>query len=98
MSILESLTYAPEFRPAALRELRKLDALVARRIRAAVEALRTVPRPHGVKPLAGRPGLLRIRVGDYRIIYEVRDSELIVVIIAVGHRRNVYSSRNRTAA
>jgi mRNA interferase RelE/StbE len=82
--------YTLEFRPAALRQLRKLDTQVARRIRAAVEALCVDPRPHGVKALTGQHGWLRIRVGDYRIIYEVRDSELIVLIIQVGHRGQVY--------
>lgn len=82
--------YTLEFRPAALRQLRKLDTQVARRIRAAAEALCIDPRPHGVKAMAGRHGWLRIRVGDYRIIYEVRDSELIVLVIQVGHRGQVY--------
>ena len=82
--------YSLEFRPAALRQLRKLDKQVARRIKAATEDLRKDPRPHGVTQLTDRHGWLRIRVGDYRIIYEVRDSELLVLIIQVGHRGHVY--------
>ncbi|MEV0153962.1 type II toxin-antitoxin system RelE/ParE family toxin [Micromonospora sp. NPDC050686] len=50
------------------------------------------PRPAGVKALAGHPGLLRIRVGDYRIIYTVRDHELIVLVVHLGHRGDVYDA------
>jgi mRNA interferase RelE/StbE len=63
---------------------------MARRIKDATEALRTEPRPHGVRALAGQHGWLRIRVGDYRIVYEVRDSELVVLVIQIGHRSQVY--------
>ena len=82
--------YELGFRPAALRQLRKLDSQIARRIKDATEALRAEPRPHGVKTLTGQHGWLRIRVGDYRIVYEVRDSELVVLVIQIGHRSQVY--------
>jgi mRNA interferase RelE/StbE len=84
------LRYELRFRPAALRQLRKLDSQIARRIKSATEALRTEPRPYGVKALTGQHGWLRIRVGDYRIVYEVRDSELVVLVIQIGHRSQVY--------
>jgi mRNA interferase RelE/StbE len=57
--------YELRFRPAALRQLRKLDTQIARRIKGATEALRVEPRPPGVKALTGQHGWLRIRVGDY---------------------------------
>jgi mRNA interferase RelE/StbE len=82
--------YALSFRPAALRQLRKVDPPVARRIKAATSALCADPRPHGAKALTGQHGWLRIRVGDYRIVYEVRDSELVVLVIQIGHRSHVY--------
>ena len=82
--------YELRFRPAALRQLRKLDTQVARRIKGATEALRVEPRPPGVKALTGQHGWLRIRVGDYRIVYEVRDSELVVLVVRIGHRSEVY--------
>jgi mRNA interferase RelE/StbE len=82
--------YELRFRPAALRQLRKLDSQIARRIKSTTEALRTEPRPHGVKALADQHGWLRIRVGDYRVVYEVRDSELVVLVIQIGHRSQVY--------
>jgi mRNA interferase RelE/StbE len=82
--------YELRFRPAALRQLRKLDPPVARRIKAATDGLCADPRPHGARALTGRPGWLRIRVGDYRIIYEVRDGELLLLVIQIGHRSEVY--------
>jgi mRNA interferase RelE/StbE len=82
--------YELRFRPAALRQLRKLDSQIARRIKSTTETLRSEPRPPGVKALTGQRGWLRIRVGDYRIVYEVRDSELVVLVIQIGHRSQVY--------
>ena len=82
--------YRLEFSPAAARQLRKLDRPTAVRIRSATEALRDQPRPPGVTALQGRRGYLRIRVGDYRIIYSVDDDRLIVLVAALGHRREIY--------
>jgi mRNA interferase RelE/StbE len=82
--------YELRFRPAALRQLRKLDSQIARRIKSTTETLRSEPRPPGVKALTGQRGWLRIRVGDYRIVYEVRDSELVVLVIQIGHRSQIY--------
>ena len=81
--------YRIEFRPAALRALRKLDPHSARRIRGAIALLAQDPRPPATRALQGRDGL-RIRVGDYRIIYTVQDDVLLVVVVAVRHRRDVY--------
>jgi mRNA interferase RelE/StbE len=78
------------FRPAALRSLRKLDRQVAERIRDATEALRDDPRPPGAKMLAGAHGLLRIRVGDYRILYTIDDDRRVVRIADAGHRSDIY--------
>jgi mRNA interferase RelE/StbE len=79
-----------EFSPAAARQLRKLDRADAARIRSATEQLRNQPRPPGVAALQGRRGYLRIRAGDYRIIYTIDDDRLIVLIVTLGHRREVY--------
>ncbi|MFJ5664942.1 type II toxin-antitoxin system RelE/ParE family toxin [Micromonospora chalcea] len=76
----------------AAKLLRKLDRPVQARLVAALASLATEPRPAGVKALAGHPGLLRIRVGDYRIIYTVRDRELIVLVVHLGHRGDVYDT------
>lgn len=87
---MTGLRYELRFRPAALRQLRKLDSQIARRIKSTTEALCIEPRPHGVRALTGQHGWLRVRVGDYRIVYEVRDSELVVLVIQIGHRSQVY--------
>ncbi len=85
--------YRLEFSPAAARQLRRLDRPTAVRIRGATEALRERPRPPGATALQGRRGYLRIRVGDYRIIYSVHDDRLLVLVVALGHRRDVYHNR-----
>ena len=61
------------------------------RIISALHALADNPRPHGVKKLKGYRDYWRIRVGDYRIIYTIQDDRLLVVVIRIGHRREVYS-------
>lgn len=85
--------YALRFQPSAARALRKLPRDVAARIKAATEALRENPRPQGVKALAGEHGFLRIRVGDYRIVYRVHDAELLVLVVRVAHRSSVYREK-----
>jgi mRNA interferase RelE/StbE len=81
--------YRVELRPAAVRALRKLDPSVRHRVQGAIALLAQDPRPPAARALQGRPGL-RIRVGDYRIIYTVADDVLLVVVVTVGHRREVY--------
>lgn len=61
------------------------------RIISALHALADDPRPHGVKKLKGYRDYWRIRVGDYRIIYTIQDDRLLVIVIRIGHRREVYS-------
>jgi mRNA interferase RelE/StbE len=82
-------TYRIEVRPAAARALRKLDPGTRPRIQGAIGLLAEDPRPPASRPLRGRPGY-RVRVGDYRIIYTVADDVLLIVVVALGHRREVY--------
>ena len=82
-------TYRIELRPAAVRALRKLDPQARRRVQGAIALLAQDPRPPGARALQGRPGL-RVRVGDYRIIYTIADDVLLVVVVRLGHRRDVY--------
>ena len=85
------MKYAVEILPSALKELGKLDKRLRKRIDTHIRALAEVPRPPGVAAMQGASkGLFRIVVGNYRIIYEINDERLIVLIIKIGHRREVY--------
>jgi mRNA interferase RelE/StbE len=83
------LSYRIEIRPAAARALRKLAPDIQPRIQGAIALLAEDPRPPASRPLRGRAGF-RVRVGDYRIIYTVADDMLLVVVVTLGHRREVY--------
>ncbi|MFP5451918.1 MAG: type II toxin-antitoxin system RelE family toxin [Thermoleophilia bacterium] len=80
--------YRIELRPAAVRALQKLDPPARRRVQGAIALLADDPRPPAARPLRGRPAY-RVRVGDYRIIYTVTD-DVLLVVVALGHRREVY--------
>ena len=73
----------------AQKELARIPPPDYNKVVAAVKALANDPRPHGYKKLKGRPGY-RIRVGDYRIIYQVKDNILTVFVLVIGNRRDVY--------
>lgn len=83
------MSYQIELRPAAIRALKRIDHQDRDRIRGAIALLGEEPRPPGATALQARSGL-RVRVGDYRIIYTVDDNILVVVVITLGHRRDVY--------
>lgn len=87
------MTYRIEVAPAAVRQMRKLDPAARRRIHAALELLGEHPRPSGAKKLVGGDGEWRVRTGDYRIAYEIHDDVLLVLVVAVGHRRDIYRRR-----
>lgn len=77
------------FTAPALKTLRHVDKKQLLRINAAIELLRQSPFPPKSRRLRGRDGH-RIRVGDYRILYQVRREEILIVIVAIGHRREIY--------
>ena len=83
------MSYRIELRPAAVRALKNVDHQHRDRIRAAIALLGQDPRPPGAKALRGRPGF-RVRIGDYRVIYTIQDDVLLVVVVALGHRSDVY--------
>ena len=87
------MTYSVTIAPAAERQLHKFDRQVRRRVEAAIELLSANPRPPKAIQLVGGAGEWRVRTGDYRIIYEIRDDHLIVLVLRVGHRREIYESR-----
>ncbi len=88
------MSYEIEWKPTARKEIRKLDPTNRRRVLEAVTALAADPRPPASVNLAGAPRWLRIRVGGYRVSYEVRDEILVVLVLRVGSRGGVYRRLN----
>ena len=84
------MTYAVQLSPAAARELRKFDPAVRRRIQAVLELLAEEPRLPAAMRLVGGAGEWRVRTGDYRVIYEIHDDRLVVLVLRMAHRREVY--------
>lgn len=85
------MVYEVGFKPAALRQLRKLDANIQISILTEIESLADDPRPSDCKQLKGETDLYRIRVsGTYRVVYKIQDKQLLVTVIKLGHRRDGY--------
>jgi mRNA interferase RelE/StbE len=83
------LTYALFIERRAQRSLSRIAAQDRERISTAIRRLADEPRRHGVKKLSGRDAW-RIRVGDYRVLYEIHDDRLLILVVNVGHRRETY--------
>ena len=79
--------------PAARRQLAALPADIQRRVGRVIDGLAAQPRPHAAKLLSGDGSIWRVRVGDYRVLYEIRGVALVVLVVRIGHRREVYRSR-----
>jgi len=84
------MPYTIVLQPRAARQIDKLTPDVQRRILSALEKLKSEPRPMGYKKLKGQDELYRVRVMDYRIIYEIEDDRLCVLVVQVGHRSDIY--------
>ncbi|MBC1260514.1 type II toxin-antitoxin system RelE/ParE family toxin [Synechococcus sp. BSF8S] len=83
--------YSLSIKPSAAKELQALsDKSTLKRLIEKIKTLATRPRPLGAEKLAGRPRLYRVRQGNYRVIYSVDDETRVVVVVKVGHRRDVY--------
>lgn len=85
------MSYEVSFTTAAARQIKKLPRPARDRVLDAITDLAEDPRPHGAKKLVGEQTAWRIRVGDYRVIYDILDSELTVMVVLAGHRREVYN-------
>jgi len=83
-------SYKIEWKNSAYKELQKLPRPMLTRVVAVVSELSNDPFPHGVKKLVGSEFSYRIRVGDYRVVYEVFADRLIIEIVRVRHRKDVY--------
>ncbi len=84
--------YTIDVRPRARRSLRQLDPQVRKTVAQVIDGLAIDPRPPGFPSLTGHRPYLRVRSGDYRVIYAVDDHARVVIIAAVGHRREIYRS------
>ena len=84
------MRYEIIIQPTAEKCLDKIPRPVRRRIADAMEKLRANPRPAGVVKLAAHENLWRIRIGDYRVVYEIHDDRLVVLVLRVAHRKDVY--------
>ncbi|RPF28958.1 type II toxin-antitoxin system RelE family toxin [Georgenia muralis] len=87
------MTYDIVLSPAAVRDLRKFDPTARRRVQAVLELLAENPRPPAATRLVGGAGEWRVLTGDYRVIYEIEDDRLVVLVLRAGHRREVYRRR-----
>ena len=83
-------SYEIEWRHSTKKDLRKISQDQVLKIVTSVEMLSDNPRPHGSIKLTGSDCAYRIRVGDYRVIYEVYDEKVIIEVVKIGHRREVY--------
>ena len=86
----ESWTYEVRLLVTARGQLLRVPKRIRSRLRDTIRALAADPRPAGCKKLTGGTDYFRIRVGDYRVLYEVRDRDVLVLVIKIGHRREVY--------
>jgi mRNA interferase RelE/StbE len=84
------MRYVLEFSASASREFRNLDRQLQRRIAEKVTALCEDPFPPGSEKLKAQAEHFRIRVGDYRVIYRIDGKRVVIVIVRIGHRREVY--------
>lgn len=83
-------SYRVEVTKSANKDLRGIDRQWIPKIFAAIESLQTDPRPTGCKKLVGSQHTYRIRVGDYRVIYDIQDDVLVVLVVKIRHRKDVY--------
>ena len=82
--------YAVEFLPIAVRELQNLPAKVRVQVAKRIDSLAGNPRPEGCQKLRDRDGVYRIRSGNYRVLYRIEDKRLVVLVVRIAHRRDVY--------
>ena len=85
--------YTVEIARRAIKSIAGLPRKEQHWVRAAIDLLAGEPRPPSCVALAGEESLYRVRVGDYRILYEVIDARLVIQVVRGGHRRDVYRPR-----
>lgn len=88
------MSYEVKFSKGAKKQFRKLPLDVQECIQTKINDLAIEPRPNGFKKLQGDDNSYRVRVGDYRVIYELDDDVLIVTVIKIGHRSEIYKDES----
>ena len=83
------MTYSIEILRSAQKDLARIDEPDRKKLINSILLLSSDPRRNGCKKLSGRSAW-RIRVGDYRVIYEIQDNKLMILVVAIGHRKNIY--------
>ncbi len=84
------MAYQIRFKPSALKSLERLPSEDRERVRRRIHLLADNPRPHGVTKMHGEENAYRIRIGKYRVIYEIQERVLIVLVAVIAHRREAY--------
>lgn len=84
------MTYRVELAPRARRDLKSLPHQVQSRLKPYIDTLGQNPRPRGNVKLAGEKDVYRIRVEEYRILYQIQDEVLLVIVVKIAHRREAY--------
>ncbi|NJN61609.1 MAG: type II toxin-antitoxin system RelE/ParE family toxin [Coleofasciculaceae cyanobacterium RL_1_1] len=87
------MTYRIEFAKRAAKQFSALPKPERQRIATKIDALSADPRPLGVKQLTASDGLYRLRIGTYRVIYTIQAEQLLILVLKIGHRREVYRKR-----
>jgi mRNA interferase RelE/StbE len=84
------VAYRIELTPRAQRDFKKLPRHIQPQVARKIDSLAEEPRPHGAEVLADTDDLYRIRSGDYRVIYQIQDDVLLVLVVQIGDRRDIY--------
>lgn len=93
--MLKETTYSIDFAPCTEKQLNLIPKDIKKLIFDRIEKLKTNPRPENVEPLQGaEKGLFRIRQGNYRIVYNIEDRKLLILIVRIVHRKEVYKKKH----
>ncbi len=84
------MNYRIEFVKQAAKQFKALPNQEQQRLKPKIDSLAKEPRPTGVVKLSGEDDLYRIRVGNYRVIYSIQDNQLLILVVKIGHRRDIY--------
>lgn len=84
------MAYRIVFKPTAQRDLKKLSSKIQKRVLSEIVNLSENPRLPGIEKLTGYEGLFRLRVGDFRIIFEIHEDEVVILIVRIGDRKEIY--------